>query len=210
MADTRIYELANTKTSGSIVGATDYFVLDNSVSGSNVTSKAAANEVKGFILEENTIPAGSIVGTTDTQTLTNKTFTTPKINEAVNLTATSTELNQLDGIDVGGTSTGDIVTIDDTQNLTNKTFGNPIITGSIDMNGVTVRGFGTGSNDEIPFYSDMTDYVGKTTLTAENFINQLASGSAASDAVIELLAGQLQNSPKFAAMVASHVTSSGV
>jgi microcystin-dependent protein len=41
---------------------------------------------------------GAVVGTTNTQTLTNKTLTTPKINENVNLTATSTELNVLDGI----------------------------------------------------------------------------------------------------------------
>ena len=41
---------------------------------------------------------GAAVGTTNTQTLTNKTLTTPKINENVTLTATSTELNVLDGI----------------------------------------------------------------------------------------------------------------
>jgi hypothetical protein len=41
---------------------------------------------------------GAVVGTTNTQTLTNKTLTTPKINEDVTLTATSTELNVLDGI----------------------------------------------------------------------------------------------------------------
>jgi hypothetical protein len=41
---------------------------------------------------------GAVVGTTNIQTLTNKTLTTPKINENVNLTATSTELNVLDGI----------------------------------------------------------------------------------------------------------------
>ena len=40
----------------------------------------------------------AIVGTTDTQTLTNKTLTSPKINENVVLTATATELNVLDGI----------------------------------------------------------------------------------------------------------------
>ena len=42
--------------------------------------------------------AGAVVGTTSTQTLTNKTLTTPKINENVTVTATSTELNVLDGI----------------------------------------------------------------------------------------------------------------
>ena len=41
---------------------------------------------------------GAVVGTTNSQTLTNKTLTTPKINENVALTATSTELNVLDGI----------------------------------------------------------------------------------------------------------------
>ena len=41
---------------------------------------------------------GAVVGTTNTQTLTNKTLTSPKINEDVVLTATATELNTLDGI----------------------------------------------------------------------------------------------------------------
>jgi microcystin-dependent protein len=41
---------------------------------------------------------GAVVGTTNTQTLTNKTLTSPKINENVALTATATELNVLDGI----------------------------------------------------------------------------------------------------------------
>ena len=41
---------------------------------------------------------GAVVGTTNTQTLTNKTLTSPKINENVVLTATSTELNYVDGV----------------------------------------------------------------------------------------------------------------
>ena len=48
---------------------------------------------------------GAVVGTTNTQTLTNKTLTTPKINENVTLTATSTELNVLDGIPATLTAT---------------------------------------------------------------------------------------------------------
>ena len=39
----------------------------------------------------------AVVGTTTTQTLTNKTLTSPKINENVELTATASELNILDG-----------------------------------------------------------------------------------------------------------------
>jgi hypothetical protein len=38
------------------------------------------------------------VSLTGVQTLTNKTLTSPKINEAVEVTATATELNILDGV----------------------------------------------------------------------------------------------------------------
>jgi microcystin-dependent protein len=41
---------------------------------------------------------GAVVGTTNTQTLTNKTLTNPKINENVAVTATATEINLLDGV----------------------------------------------------------------------------------------------------------------
>jgi len=44
------------------------------------------------------VPSGDIVGTSDTQTLTGKTFTSPKINEDVAITATSTEINYTDGV----------------------------------------------------------------------------------------------------------------
>ena len=41
---------------------------------------------------------GAVVGTTNTQTLTNKTLTSPKINENVAVTATATELNYVEGV----------------------------------------------------------------------------------------------------------------
>jgi len=53
----------------------------------------------GAISDVHGVGAGnSIVGTGTAQILTNKTFTSPKINENVVLSATSTELNVLDGI----------------------------------------------------------------------------------------------------------------
>lgn len=63
------------------------------------------------------------VTTTATQTLTNKTLTTPKINENVQLTATSTELNALAGAAV--TSTIDFNSVLNTQISAALTDGTP-------------------------------------------------------------------------------------
>ena len=57
---------------------------------SDVTTHANLTEAHGA--------TGAVVGTTNTQTLTNKTLTSPKINEDVQLTATATELNKLDNM----------------------------------------------------------------------------------------------------------------
>ena len=67
----------------------DAYGASSTVAG-NLTTHANLTEAHGA--------TGAVVGTTNTQTLTNKTLTSPKINENVALTASATELNVLDGI----------------------------------------------------------------------------------------------------------------
>jgi microcystin-dependent protein len=72
---------------GSFVGTTDTQTLTNkTITGGTVNPTT---------LQQGGVPA---VTTTGTQTLTNKTLTLPKVNENVEITATATELNVLDGI----------------------------------------------------------------------------------------------------------------
>jgi microcystin-dependent protein len=80
--------------------------------GATAQTHTSGNEVRHMIVGsdlqlvhdhlDNTATAhgvtGAVVGTTSTQTLTNKTLTTPKINENVTLTATSTALNHVTGV----------------------------------------------------------------------------------------------------------------
>ncbi len=76
--------------------------------------------------------AGDIITTDATQTMTDKTLTSPiqtggTLNSGAALTVDSTELNQLDAVSVGGNTSGDIITTDDTQTISNKTLTTPII-----------------------------------------------------------------------------------
>lgn len=67
----------------------------NVVTGTAGTSgDIAVWNADGDVVDGPTPPSGTIVGTTDTQTLTNKTLTSPKLNEDVVLSATATQLNE--------------------------------------------------------------------------------------------------------------------
>lgn len=86
---------------------------------------------------------GSVVGTSDTQTLTNKTLTSPKINDTVAVSASSTELNILDGATLTTTELNYVDGVTSSiqsqlNTIVNTTIPNSMPTGSIIMYGGTV------------------------------------------------------------------------
>ena len=87
------------------------------------------------------LPAGAnstLVSLVSTDTLTNKTLTSPKINEDVAVTSTATELNFNDGVTLGTAIASKIVTTDsnkDTTGFRNITLSGELDAGSLDVSG---------------------------------------------------------------------------
>jgi hypothetical protein len=106
---------------------------------SDVTTHANLTEAHGA--------TGAVVGTTNTQTLTNKTLTSPKVNEDVVMSATSTELNILDGATLSTTELNyvDGVTSAIQTQLNNKAAASDLTThtGATEAHGATGAVVGT-------------------------------------------------------------------
>jgi hypothetical protein len=80
-------------------GTVGVFTVEfKTVSGTGVTFSATDKSTKILFADGTNIVDIGTVSLTGVQTLTNKTLTSPKINEAVEVTATATELNILDGV----------------------------------------------------------------------------------------------------------------
>lgn len=98
MADITIQDL-DLITSPSLLANGDIFHFQD-VSDSYTDKVAALSAMAEFILREKTIPSvgSAIVTDTATQTLTNKTLTSPKINSATTITANGADINKLSGM----------------------------------------------------------------------------------------------------------------
>ena len=187
----QIHEVTSSLVSGSMYDTDQWVAIDNQYDTNSASFKAELGEVKGYMLEGKVLPTGTIVGTTDTQTMTNKRLTTPKINDSVNCDITSEELNALHGATVSAS--------------TFQALGLAKIGGS-GANDIPITGM-YASSSHTHVEADITDLV---PFTAEAFINELASGSAASVVVIKAMTGKLYDSTRFAALVAANWSGSAI
>ena len=126
----------------------------------NKSISLTTNTVTGTLAEFNTALSGddfaSIAGT---ETLTNKTLTSPKINEDVALTATATELNYVDGV------TSAIQTqLNDLAPKADPTFTGTVSAASLTLSGdLTVNGTTTNLNSTNLVIEDKNIVLGDTT-----------------------------------------------
>jgi len=177
MANKKITDL-DTISAGDVDRATD--VLEITDVDASASKKVTPNALMNI--------SGSAVGTTDTQTLTNKTITAPSISNPVlsgTITGTYT---------IGGTPTfpAAVVTLTGTQTLTNKTLTSPTInTATISNPTITVDTVSefTGANGVVVDGVTLRD--GGATLTAGATIggNSTIAGTLGTTGIPTFLSG---------------------
>ena len=84
------------------------------------------------------LPPSNLVTDSSTDTLTNKTLTSPKINEDVAVTATATELNLIDGSTAGTVVASKAVVVDSNKDI--ASFRNVTLTGELDAASLDISG----------------------------------------------------------------------
>lgn len=84
------------------------------------------------------IPPSNVVTDASTDTLTNKTLTSPKVNEDVAVTSTATELNLLDGSTAGTVVASKAVVVDSNKDI--ASFRNVTLTGELDAATLDISG----------------------------------------------------------------------
>tara|TARA_R110002020_G_scaffold130973_1_gene292837 strand:+ start:11824 stop:12735 length:912 start_codon:yes stop_codon:yes gene_type:complete len=127
----------------------------------------------------------AVVDKTSAQTLTNKTLTSPKLNENVVLAATSTELNLLDGLTAIDTDISSVSGSDDTLASAKsiKTYVDAQVTAA----DLDFQGDGGGALN-IDLDSEVLDIAGGTNITTAGSSNTLTVNLDASPSVTALSA----------------------
>ena len=137
--DNKIF-LCTTNSTGSIGSTAITYTVVTPANSGTVTSIAAGTGLSGGTITSAgtiAIDTATTVDKTTAQTLTNKTLTSPKINENVAVTSTATELNTLDGVTAGTISASKAVIVDANKDISG--FRNITGTGNLTVDGGTIK-----------------------------------------------------------------------
>ena len=155
---------------------------------SDVTTHANLTEAHGA--------TGAVVGTTNTQTLTNKTLTSPKVNEDVVLTATATELNILDGATLTTTELNyvdGVTSAIQTQMDLKAPLASPTFTGTVTVPDNTIALGTKTTGDYVATVTGGTGIASTAATTGEGTTHTLSIGQSVATSAVPTFAGLTLN-----------------
>jgi hypothetical protein len=171
--------LIDLKNDGSAVSNIKFYCESSNAHAQTLIGAPHSESADNVLTLPGTGGDARLVSTTSTATLTNKTLTSPKINEDVAVTATATEINLIDGGATVGTTA-----IADGDGL--------IINDAGTMRVSTVQTLAAYLDDEITAMPNLTSVGTLTALTVDNITingNDISS-TAGTDLTITPLSGQ--------------------